>query len=75
MKRSFFVYALTLVIGVAFVLVGGTNVNAGPIKLTYSNFFPPTHIQSKLAEAWCKEVEKRTNGRVKVEYYPGQTLT
>ncbi|RLB14224.1 MAG: C4-dicarboxylate ABC transporter substrate-binding protein, partial [Deltaproteobacteria bacterium] len=47
MKRSFFVYALTLVIGVAFVLVGGTNVNAGPIKLTYSNFFPPTHIQSK----------------------------
>ncbi|MEW5912141.1 MAG: TRAP transporter substrate-binding protein [Thermodesulfobacteriota bacterium] len=48
---------------------------AGPIKLTYSCFFPPTHIQSKLAEAWCKEVEKRTKGRVKVEYYPGQTLT
>jgi TRAP-type C4-dicarboxylate transport system substrate-binding protein len=43
--------------------------------LTYSNFFPPTHIQSKLAEAWCKEVEKRTNGRVVVEYYAGQTLT
>ncbi len=48
---------------------------ADPIKLTYSNFFPPTHIQSKLAEAWCKEVEKRTGGRVKVEYFPGQTLT
>jgi TRAP-type C4-dicarboxylate transport system substrate-binding protein len=48
---------------------------AGPIKLTYSCFFPPTHIQSKLAEAWSKEVEKRTKGRVKVEYYPGQTLT
>ena len=48
----------------------------GPaVKLTYSNFFPPTHIQSKLAESWCKEVEKRTNGRVKVEYYAGQTLT
>ena len=50
-------------------------VQAGPIKLTYSNFFPPAHIQSKLAEAWCKEVEKRTSGRVKVEYYAGQTLT
>jgi|GEM_PF-59834 len=45
------------------------------IKLTYSNFFPPAHIQSKLSEAWCKEVEKRTNGKVKVEYYPGGTLT
>jgi TRAP-type transport system periplasmic protein len=43
--------------------------------LTYSNFFPPTHIQSQLAESWCQEVEKRTEGRVKVQYFPGQTLT
>ena len=43
--------------------------------LTYSNFFPPSHAQSKLAQAWCDEVEKRTNGEVKVQYYPGQTLT
>jgi len=28
-----------------------------------------------LAEAWCKAVEERTNGQVKIEYYPGQTLT
>ncbi|MGD8562299.1 MAG: TRAP transporter substrate-binding protein [Desulfarculaceae bacterium] len=45
------------------------------VKLTYSCFFPPTHIQSKLADAWGKEVEKRTGGKVKIEYYPGQTLT
>ncbi len=49
--------------------------DAAPIRLTYSNFFPPTHIQSKLADAWCKEVERRTDGRVVVEHYPGQTLT
>lgn len=48
---------------------------ADAVKLTYSNFFPATHVQSKLAEAWAKEVEKRTEGKVKVEYYPGQTLT
>lgn len=48
----------------------------GPaVKLTYSNFFPPTHIQSILAEEWCNEVEKRTDGRVKVQYFPGGTLT
>ena len=46
-----------------------------PVTLTYSNFFPPTHIQSILAEEWCREVEKRTNGRVVVQYFPGQTLT
>lgn len=61
---------------VTIILVGGiSTVKAEPIKLTYSNFFPATHVQSKLAEAWGKEVEKRTGGKVKVEYYPGQTLT
>ncbi len=48
---------------------------AKPIKLTYSNFFPPTHVQSKLAQAWCDEIKKRTDGKIFVEYYPGQTLT
>ena len=33
------------------------------------------HPISKLSEEWCKEVEKRTNGRVKISYYPGNTLT
>lgn len=46
-----------------------------PITLTYSVFFPATHVQSKLAEAWSQEVEKRTNGKVKVEVYAGGTLT
>lgn len=48
---------------------------AGSVTLTYANFFPPTHVQSQLAEAWCAEVEKRTNGAVKVNYFPGNTLT
>jgi len=45
------------------------------VNLTYSNFFPPTHLHSKLAEAWAKEIEKRTNGEVTIQYFPGQTLT
>ncbi|MBC2705880.1 TRAP transporter substrate-binding protein [Desulfobacula sp.] len=45
------------------------------INLTYSGFMPPTHAQSKLEATWCKEVGIRTNGRVKIVHYPGQTLT
>ncbi|MBU1002296.1 MAG: TRAP transporter substrate-binding protein [Proteobacteria bacterium] len=48
---------------------------AESMKLTYSNFFPPTHVQSQLAEAWCKEVETRTHGAVSIDYFPGGTLT
>ena len=44
-------------------------------KLSYANFFPPTHIQSQLAESWCKEVEKRTNNEIVINYYPAGTLT
>ncbi|MFN2437230.1 MAG: TRAP transporter substrate-binding protein [Desulfotignum sp.] len=44
-------------------------------QLTYSNFFPPTHIQSQLAEAWIKEVEARTNGEITINYFPAGTLT
>jgi TRAP-type C4-dicarboxylate transport system substrate-binding protein len=45
------------------------------ITLTYSNFFPPTNRVSVLSEQWCKEVEKRTNGKVKINYFPGSALT
>ena len=44
-------------------------------QLTYSNFFPPTHIQSQLAEEWIKEVESRTNGEIAINYFPAGTLT
>jgi len=76
MKKKIFLFFLVAIIGIAFMTVGAYKAQAQqPITLTYSNFFPPTHIQSKLAETWCKEIEKRTDGRVKVIYYPGQTLT
>jgi TRAP-type C4-dicarboxylate transport system substrate-binding protein len=74
-KKTIFLIFLAICVGLSFSSIGALNAHAETVKLTYSNFFPPGHIQSKLAEAWCKEVEKRTNGEVVVEYYPGQTLT
>jgi TRAP-type C4-dicarboxylate transport system substrate-binding protein len=44
------------------------------VTLKVANWFPITHKQTPLLESWCKEVEKRTNGKVKVNYYPGGTL-
>ena len=46
-----------------------------PIKLKYSNFFPPQHVFSVLASQLCDEVKKRTNGRVEINFYPGGSLT
>jgi TRAP-type transport system periplasmic protein len=45
------------------------------VQLTYSIFFPATHGHTLLATEWAKEIEKRTNGAVKINMYPGATLT
>lgn len=44
------------------------------IKLNYADFFPPTNWHSILAQLWCDEVTKQTNGRVEITYYPGGAL-
>ena len=44
-------------------------------KLNYSIFFPAPHKHSVLAAEWAKEIEKRTNGRIKITIFPGGTLT
>jgi len=41
------------------------------IELRYATFFPTTDKQAQLGDAWAKEIEKRTNGRVKITYIPG----
>jgi len=78
MKKRFQLFALGLSFLCVWGVLGSNGVAtswAGTTQLTYSNFFPPTHIQSQLAEDWCQEVARRTEGRVKVQYFAGQTLT
>jgi len=36
-------------LALAFSITVPGSVQAGPVKLTYSCFFPPTHVQSQLA--------------------------
>ena len=47
---------------------------AGPIKLSYANFPPAPTFPCVQMERWKKEVEKRTNGKVVINTYPGGTL-
>ncbi len=44
------------------------------IELSYANFPPPETFPCVQMERWKEEVEKRTNGRVRVRTYPGGTL-
>jgi TRAP-type transport system periplasmic protein len=48
---------------------------AKQVTLRYSIFFPAPHRNSQLATEWGKEIEKRTNGAVKVQMFYSGTLT
>ncbi len=45
------------------------------IELSYSVFFPPTHIQAKRAAEWAEAIGERTNGRVNISVFAGGTLS
>jgi TRAP-type C4-dicarboxylate transport system substrate-binding protein len=47
---------------------------AKPIDLSWACFFPPVHAFSKMEVEIQKEIEKRTDGRVKFTFHPGSSL-
>ncbi len=55
--------------------IPGQALAADPIKLNYSIFFPAPHKMTVLATEWAQEIEKRTNGAVKITMFAGGTLT
>ena len=57
------------------VSAAGSDDSQQTFEFNYSVFFPATHLQAQTAEAWAKEVEKRSNGRIKITMFPGGTLS
>ena len=44
------------------------------IELRFATFIPPTDVYAVTLGEWAKDLEQRTNGRVKVTFYHGQSL-
>ncbi|MFP4443746.1 MAG: TRAP transporter substrate-binding protein [Spirochaetia bacterium] len=76
-KTAVLTVLISLIIMPVFIYASGGQEEGGAetYEFSYSIFFPPTHVQTKTAETWAAEIEKRTEGAVKITLYPGGTLT
>ena len=72
LRTIFSVIVISTLLGSGLLLAVPTS--AEPIKLSYANFPPAPTFPCVQMERWKKEVEKRTNGKVSVNTYPGGTL-
>ncbi len=73
--RASAVLFAALFVSISVLAFPGYSAAQKVITLNYSNFFPAPHKHSQLAEQWSREVEKRSEGKVKISYFPGGTLT
>ena len=72
MRRTKWIFSICQVlIFSASLLFNAHAAEKKTIELRYATFFPTTDKQAQLGNAWAKEIEKRTNGRVKIIYIPG----
>jgi TRAP-type C4-dicarboxylate transport system substrate-binding protein len=77
MKRSMWIWCSAVILVALFSILVSSDVGAQQktITLNYSNLLPAPHKISLVSEEWCKEIEKRTNGAVKITMFHGGTLT
>jgi TRAP-type C4-dicarboxylate transport system substrate-binding protein len=73
-RRLGFILAGVFLAAVLTIAWMPASATAEPIKLTYANFPPAPTFPCVQMEKWKKEVEKRTDGKVAVQTFPGGTL-
>ncbi len=80
MKRiASFILVVMLVCIIGLTGCSGDQTTSAPdagktIELRFATFIPPTDVYAVTLGEWAKELEQRTNGRVKVTFYHGQSL-
>ena len=76
MKKRRRFHVIVPVAIVLFVFMGGQQIFAASdvFNFKFAHIFPGPAKQSQLCEAFVKELEERTGGRIKTQYFGGGSL-
>jgi len=72
--KNFVILAGVIFLSLVFFHAESAVAQSKVIELKFANYFPPPSAQSKACEEFILELEKRTGGRIKVNYFPGGSL-
>lgn len=77
MKKRFFALLSALVVAVMMFGAASTAASAPakPVELKMAHAWATTHHVHVILDQWVKDVEKATDGRVKITIYPGGSLS
>ena len=72
-KKPFILLSILLFV---VMMIGVTSMaTAAPIELRLAHGWSPKHHCHVILDKWTKDVEKATNGRVKITIFPGGALS
>jgi TRAP-type C4-dicarboxylate transport system substrate-binding protein len=74
MRRSFVFAAMACLFSSLILFPTVRAYAAGEIEFKFANYFPPPSAHSKMCEAFIKDLEEQTKGKVKVRYFAGGSL-
>lgn len=76
MKKKLFVFLSIPIIAVMmFGAISTATAAAKPIELRLAHAWSPKHHVHVILDKWVKDVDKATNGRVKITIFPGGALS
>jgi TRAP-type C4-dicarboxylate transport system substrate-binding protein len=67
-------FVVVICLGFMITVLPSGKAHAKEINLKVANFFPPPSNQSQILEEFCRDLEKRTGGAVKIDYFAGGSL-
>lgn len=78
MKKGMIVLAVMMTVAFGLTLMSSSALAQSKgkvIELSYSSHFPANYGAELAAMKWAEEIEKKTNGRVKITFFHSGTLT